>query len=175
MAEELTPEQKREIRLANLAKGREKALAKRKEVCELKKKEKEMQLEERKKKIDERLKKVQAYEESKKATPPHIEEPPKTSKSKKQIKVELSDSSEAESSSESDSDESVEFVVERKPKKVSVKKVVKSKEPQQVVQPKKEPTIKQLSAEVAKQQLQKKLMDDAYNQAYRSLFPYHNF
>lgn len=170
--EKMTPEQLREFRNANLARGREKAMAKRKEVVELRKKEKEMHLETRKKKIDERLAKVKEYEETKK--PEVVEEPKPTKKSKKQIKIELSDTSDDDTSAcESDSDESVEFVVQRKAKKVNVKKVKKRVEdvPKQV----KQPSMQKLTGEVAKQILTKKLQDDAMAVAMKSLFPLHNF
>lgn len=169
---ELTPEEKKQIRLENLARGREKALAKRKEVMELKKKEKELQLEERKKKIDERWAKVKEYEASKQE--PKVEEQ-KTMKPKKKIHVALSDSSDEESSSsESDSDESVEYVIERKPKKLALKKGSKKSEkaPKQPVQPH---SASQLTTEVAKNMLKQKLMDDASAMAMRSLFPFHQF
>jgi hypothetical protein len=170
--QELTPEQKKQIRLENLAKGREKALAKRREVVDLKKKEKEVQLAERQKKLNERWEKVKQYEASKQE--PKVEEQ-KATKPKKKIQVEVSDSSDDDSTAtESDSDESVEYVIERKPKKVAVKKVVKKSEnaPKQPTMPQ---SKSQLTTEVAKNILKQKLMDDASAMAMRSLFPFHNF
>lgn len=174
--EKMTPEQLREFRNANLARGREKALAKRKEIIDLKRKEKEMLLEERKKKIDERMMKVKQYEEESKPKEV-VEQPTQPKKNKKQIKIELSDSSDDDkSSSESDSDESVEFVVQRKPRKVAVKKVKKKAiaHHESIPHHVQQPSVQKLSGEVAKQMLQKKLMDDAQAMAFRSLFPYHN-
>lgn len=173
---ELTPEEKKQKRLDALAKGRLRALERRKEICELKKKEKEIKLEERKKNIEERLAKVKTYEESK-ITPPKIEDGNKDvaeqrKKPKKKINIELSDSeSDANSTDESESDESVEYVVQRKPKtKIVVKKQTKSKPVKE-----KPPSTKQITTEVAKQILKEKLMNDTMSQAMRSLFPYHNF
>ena len=71
---DLTPEEKKEIRLRNLARGRQKALETRKQAGELCKKEKEMVLVERKKQIDERLQKVKAFESSKEV--PKVDDEP---------------------------------------------------------------------------------------------------
>jgi hypothetical protein len=168
--EELTPEQKKEIRLANLARGRQAYFERRKERSELRRKEEEMKLADKQKKLSERMQKVKDYEDSKKQEA-QVDKPVTElhkEKRKKVIKVQVSDS-ESEATA-SDSDSSVEVIVKRKPKKVVVKKTTKPT----VMQPK-EPSTGQLSAEIAKQLLKDKLMQQAQESAMRSLFPYHNF
>lgn len=170
MSGELTSEEKKQKRLDALARGRATFFEKRKERSELRRKEEEMKLVEKQKKLNERMQKVKEYEDSKKQEA-QVDKPVVKEKHKKVIKVQVSDSSDSESNaSESDSDSSVEVIVKRKPKKMVVKKEPKPK----VMQPK-EPSTGQLSAEIAKNLLKNKLMQQAQDDAMRSLFPYHNF
>lgn len=167
----LTPEERKKRQLEALERGRQKAWARRREIGEIKRKEREMKLESIKKKIDERIEKVKAFEESKKPAPPPETEDVNKQKTKKKINIELSDSESDENSTDSESDESIEYVVQRKPKtKIVVKKQTKSKTIKE-----KPPSTKQITTEVAKQILKEKLMNDTMSQAMRSLFPYHNF
>lgn len=93
----------------------------------------------------------------------------KTELKKKVVKkvIEVSDSSsdddDESESSEDESEPEVEYVVRR------------TKRGSKVAQkPVKEYTTPKLSAEVARNMLRDKVMNDAQNTAFRSLFPYHN-
>ena len=142
-----------------------------------------MAIEERQAKLEARKKKIAEFEATKKGDEsPKTEEPQTQPKKKKQIIAEVSDSSsdEEQSSGGSDSDESVEVIVKRKPKtvvaKVSKKKPAsKAKKAAPEVAPAPQADVSRLTAEVAKQLLKQKLIDENYNTAMRSLFPMHNF
>lgn len=175
----MTDEEKRAKKLEQLAQAREKALAKRRAIGELNRQEKQAKEE----LLNERIKKMEMLKASKqqeeeeeevqKAPKGRKNAPTKQGKGKVVKKViEVSDSSsDDETSSESDDEPQVEYIVRRT-----------KKAPKAAINPKgKKPTsyeeydTPQLSAEVAKSVLKKRVMDDAQSIAFKSLFPYHNF
>lgn len=166
---ELTPYERK---IQALARGREKMMENRKVKSELRQKEKIMAIEEKQKKLEERKQKVAEFEASKYPPEPKQEEKPK----KKKIVAEVSESDSEDEDTESDSDESVEVIVKRKPKKVIAKLTKKKATPKaKPIQTQPTHNVSQLTAEVAKQLLKQKLIDDNYASAMRSLFPTHNF
>lgn len=180
----LTEEEKRAKRLEQLAKAREKAWEKKRAIGALNRQEKAMKEE----LMNERLKKLEMLKEAKSKNPDldedeeaEVQKAPKGGKnastakkgSKKVIKkvIEVSDSSsEDDSESSSDDEPQVEYVV-RRTKKGSKAPAKPPKAPKNF----EEYDTPQLSAEVAKSVLKKRVMDDAQSIAFRSLFPYHNF
>lgn len=179
----MTDEEKRAKKLEQLAQAREKALAKRRAIGELNRQEKQAKEE----LLNERIRKMEMLKSSKQQHEEEDEEeeevqkvpkgrknaPTKQGKGKVVKKViEVSDSSsDDETSSESDDEPQVEYIVRRT-----------KKAPKAPINPKgKKPTsyedydTPQLSAEVAKSVLKKRVMDDAQSIAFKSLFPYHNF
>lgn len=164
--------------LAKLAEARKKANEVRSKMAAIKKAQKAQDMEEIEKKYDEMVLKKQPGAAAKPPQEPEpvVEEQPKEVKAKKPaakkkvIKkvIEVSDSSsDDDTESESDDEPAVEYVV-RRSKRGGKASSRSQRAPVEYDTPR-------LSAEVARNMLKEKVMNEAQVSAWRSLFPYHNF
>jgi len=176
-------------RLEQLAQAREKALEKRRlmgEVTRQEKAAKEAAFQEKVKTL--KMLKGEApketteedtKEDTKEAEPKPARAPKKPTKTKKVVKkvIEISDSSSSSSSDDSsssdedcssDDEPKVKYIVRRKKKTKSKSSKPKGKKAADV-------DTSRLTAEVAKDLLKKRVMDDAQRAAFQSLFPYSQF
>jgi hypothetical protein len=155
-----------EEKAKQLQAAREKALEKRRMLAELTKKEKQMKQDA----LNERIAKVKQYEEKKVAPE---EAPPPPRKKEKAAKpppkkpptpVESSESEESEAYESESSDESVEYIPVRKSSKVKTK----------YAKPKRERATSELTAQIAKEELQRRIARENMEIAFKSLFPNHS-
>lgn len=152
-------------RLAKLALARKAALEARTKVATIKKHERDS------KKADIETKYNNIVKPKVVEEPKAVEEvkevesvPKKTKKTKK--KVIVVSSSDDESAESSESEPEIEYVIKRNSKRTSKAKPVK--------QPK-EYEHHELTATVARDILRTKIMDRTNSEAFKSIFPYHNF
>lgn len=138
-------------KLAQLQAARQKALEKRKMLAELARKEKQIKEDA----INQRMARIKEYEEAKQAPKPKSKPVPLARKPKKPPTPVESDLS---STDESSSDESVEYIPVRK------SKMVKAKVP-------KHHTTSELTAQIAREELQKRIARENMEVAWNSLFP----
>lgn len=162
--------------LAKLAEARKKANEVRSKMAAIKKAQKAQDMEEIEKKYDEMVLKKQPAAAKPQEPEPVVEEQPKEVKAKKPAAkkkvvkkvIEVSDSSsDDDTESESDDEPTVEYVV-RRSKRGGKASSRSQRAPVEYDTPR-------LSAEVARNMLKEKVMNDAQMSAWKSLFPYHNF
>jgi hypothetical protein len=184
MEDKVDKEDKKAKRLEQLAQARQKALEKRRLIGEVSRLEKAAKEEA----FQDKLKTLKML---KGPTPKEDvlvdvvkEEPPMKPVKKKAVKkkvtkkvIEISDSSSSSSDDSSSSEEEcssedepkVQYIVKRK------KKASKSKATHKKVDKVADVETSRLTAEVAKDLLKKRVMDDAHKAAFASLFPLHQF
>lgn len=152
---EMTEKPKKQMseeRLAQLAAARKKALEKRRQLAELTKKEKEIkerELQERVQRVQDFEKKVSAPKAKKAPPPPPVE-------------------SESDEDSESESEEHT--VAKNEWTDYEPPKPKKHAPPKPMAQPKAKPDHA-LAADIARQELKKRIQEENMRIAYRSLFP----